>query len=240
MGDPQSKTKALVAPDRRRRDDATQDLVTVHDPSGVASEAYRMLRTNLFYALIDSPPKIIVLTSANLGEGKSTTTANLGVTLAQAGKTVLMLDCDLRGPRLHRIFDVSNSRGLVDILAAGDKIEEVWLEPTPRLKLICAGPTPPNPAELLSSRRLADFLAEMRRRFDYVLVDTPPVGVSDSAVLAANGDGVLLVLDSQSTRKGPLREALRTLRGVGANVLGTVLNNFEVPKGASTPYGHLQ
>ena len=240
MGDQQSKTKALVAPDRRRRDDATQDLVTVHDPSGVASEAYRMLRTNLFYALIDSPPKIIVLTSANLGEGKSTTTANLGVTLAQAGKTVLMLDCDLRGPRLHRIFDVSNSRGLVDILAAGDKIEEVWLEPTPRLKLICAGPTPPNPAELLGSRRLADFLAEMRRRFDYVLVDTPPVGVSDSAVLAANGDGVLLVLDSQSTRKGPLREALRTLRGVGANVLGTVLNNFEVPKGASTPYGHLQ
>ena len=240
MGDPQSKSRALVAPERRRRDDATQDLVTVHDPSGVASEAYRMLRTNLFYALIDSPPKIIVLTSANLGEGKSTTTANLGVTLAQAGKTVLMLDCDLRGPRLHRIFDVSNSRGLVDILAAGDKIEEVWLEPTPRLKLICAGPTPPNPAELLSSRRLADFLAEMRRRFDYVLVDTPPVGVSDSAVLAANGDGVLLVLDSQSTRKGPLREALRTLRGVGANVLGTVLNNFEVPKGASTPYGHLQ
>ena len=240
MGDQQSKTKALVAPERRRRDDATQDLVTVHDPSGVASEAYRMLRTNLFYALIDSPPKIIVLTSANLGEGKSTTTANLGVTLAQAGKTVLMLDCDLRGPRLHRIFDVSNSRGLVDILAAGDKIEEVWLEPTPRLKLICAGPTPPNPAELLSSRRLADFLAEMRRRFDYVLVDTPPVGVSDSAVLAANGDGVLLVLDSQSTRKGPLREALRTLRGVGANVLGTVLNNFEVPKGSSTPYGHLQ
>ena len=240
MGDQQSKTKALVAPERRRRDDATQDLVTVHDPSGVASEAYRMLRTNLFYALIDSPPKIIVLTSANLGEGKSTTTANLGVTLAQAGKTVLALDCDLRGPRLHRIFDVSNSRGVVDILAAGDKIEEVWLEPTPRLKLICAGPTPPNPAELLGSRRLADFLAEMRRRFDYVLVDTPPVGVSDSAVLAANGDGVLLVLDSQSTRKGSLREALRTLRGVGANVLGTVLNNFEVPKGASTSYGHLQ
>jgi capsular exopolysaccharide synthesis family protein len=240
MGDPQSKTKALPALERRRRDDATRDLVTVNDPSGVASEAYRMLRTNLFYALIDSPPKIIVLTSANVGEGKSTTTANLGVTLAQAGKNVLTLDCDLRGPRLHSIFDVSNSSGLVDILAAGDKIEEVWREPTPRLKLICAGPPPPNPAELLTSRRLAEFLAEMRRRFDYVLVDTPPVGVSDSAVLAANGDGVLLVLDSQHTRKGPLRQALRTLRGVGANVLGTVMNNFEVPKGGSTPYGHLQ
>jgi capsular exopolysaccharide synthesis family protein len=240
MSDIQSRTDSLPAPEGRRRDGASRDLVTVHDPSGRASEAYRMLRTNLFYALIDSPPKIIVLTSANAGDGKSTTTANLGVTLAQAGKSVLTLDCDLRDPRLHSIFDVSNSRGLVDILAAGDKVEEVWREPAPLVKLICAGPLPPNPAELLSSRRLAEFLAEMRRRFDYVLVDTPPVGVSDSAVLAANGDGVLLVVDSQRTRKGPLRQALRTLRGVGANVLGTVMNNFEVPKGGTTKYGHLK
>ena len=244
MTDRESRTEALPALARRRREDATRDLVTVNDPSGAASEAYRMLRTNLFYALIDSPPKIIVLTSANVGEGKSTTTANLGVTLAQADKNVLILDCDLRSPRLHSLFEVDNTRGLVDILAGGDRIEEVWREPMPRLKLICAGTPPPNPAELLSSRRLAEFLAEMRRRFDYVLLDTPPVGVSDSAVLAANGDGVLLILDSQSTRKGALRHALRTLRGVGANVLGTVMNNFEVPKGANTPYdipyGHLQ
>jgi capsular exopolysaccharide synthesis family protein len=148
--------------------------VTVHDPSGAASETYRMLRTNLFYALRDSPPKIIVLTSANLGEGKSITTANLSVTLAQADKNVLTLDCDLRKPRLHSMFDVNNMRGLVDILAGGDRIEEVWQEPIPGLKLMCAGHPPPNPAELLSSRRLAEFLAEMRRRFDYVLVDTPP------------------------------------------------------------------
>ena len=151
-----------MLPERRRRDDATHDLVTVHDPSGAASEAYRMLRTNLFYALIDSPPKVIVLTSANLGEGKSTTAANLGVTLAQAGKNVLILDCDLRRPRLHSMFGVNNTRGLVDILAGGNRIEEVWREPIPGVKLICAGPPPPNPAELLSSRRLAEFLAEMR------------------------------------------------------------------------------
>jgi capsular exopolysaccharide synthesis family protein len=240
MTDPQRKTAAASPPVHGRLGDATQDLVTVHDPSGVASEAYRMLRTNLFYALIDSPPKIIVLTSANVGDGKSTTTANLGVTLAQADKSVLILDCDLRNPRLHSMFDVNNTRGLADILARGDRIEEVWREPIPGLKLICAGPPPPNPAELLSSRRLAEFLGEMRRRFDYVLVDTIPVGVSDSAVLAAHGDGVLLVLDSQRTRKGPLRQALRTLRGVGANVLGTVMNNFEVSRGGNTPYyGHL-
>src|SRR5919112_2148339 len=131
MTEPQSKTIAVSSQKHRRRDDATLDLVTVYDPTGAASDAYRMLRTNLFYALIDSPPKIIVLTSANAGDGKSTTTANLGVTLAQAGKNVLTLDCDLRGPRLHSIFDVSNSRGLVDILAAGDKVEDVWREPTP-------------------------------------------------------------------------------------------------------------
>ena len=228
---------AAWPPERRRRDDASRDLVTVHDPSGAASESYRMLRTNLFYALIDSPPKVIVLTSANMGEGKSTTTANLAVALAQADKKVLILDCDLRSPRLHSMFGVSNSRGLVDILAGG-RTEEVWREPLPGLKLICAGPLPPNPAELLGSRRSAEFLAEMRRRFDYVLVDAPPVGVSDSAVLAAHGDGVLLVLDSRRTRKGPLRQAMRVLRGVGANVLGTVMNNFEVSGGAYTPYGH--
>ena len=131
MTDPQSRIDALPALQRRLDDDTTGDLVTVYDPSGAASEAYRMLRTNLFYALIDSPPKIIVLTSANIGEGKSTTTANLSVTLAQADKRVLTLDCDLRSPRLHRMFEVNNTRGLVDILAGGDRIEEVWREPIP-------------------------------------------------------------------------------------------------------------
>jgi capsular exopolysaccharide synthesis family protein len=118
-------------------------------------------------------------------------------------------------------------------------VEDIWREPIPGLKLICAGPTPPNPAELLSSRRLAEFLTEMRPRFDYVLVDSPPVGVSDSVVLAAQGDGVLLVLDSQRTRKGSLRQALRSLQGVGANVLGTVMNNFDVPRGGKAPYSQL-
>jgi capsular exopolysaccharide synthesis family protein len=239
MTDQQSKAIAVSSPKHRRRDDATLDLVTVYDPTGAASEAYRMLRTNLFYALIDSPPKIIVLTSESFGEGKSTTAANLGVTLAQADKNVLILDCDLRRPRLHSMFDVSNLKGLVDILAGGSRVEDIWREPIPGLKLICAGPTPPNPAELLSSRRLAEFLTEMRPRFDYVLVDSPPVGVSDSVVLAAQGDGVLLVLDSQRTRKGSLRQALRSLQGVGANVLGTVMNNFDVPRGGKSPYSQL-
>jgi capsular exopolysaccharide synthesis family protein len=207
-----------------------EGLVAFQEPFGAASEAYRMLRTNLFYALVDTPPKVIVLTSAGHGEGKSTTAANLAVTLAQAGKNTLLVDCDLRKPALHKLFRTRNLEGLVDILIGEREPQEVWREPIPRLKLVPSGHPPPNPAELLSSPRLAEFLDQMRQEFEYVLVDTPPVGrVSDSAVLAANGDGVLLVLDSQHTRKRSLKQALHSLEGVGANVLGTVMNNYEAP-----------
>jgi len=209
------------------RKDLHGELVTIQDPLGAASEAYRMLRTNLFYALVDAPPKVIVLTSAGHREGKSTTTANLGVTLAQAGKNTLLLDCDLRKPALHNLFRTRNLEGLVNILIGEREPQEVWQKPIPSLKLVSSGPPPANSAELLSSRRLAEFLERMRQQFDYVLVDTPPVGrVSDSAVLAANADGVLLVLDPQHTRKRSLRQALHLLEGVGASILGTVMNNY--------------
>lgn len=214
-------------------------LVAVQDPAGSVSEAYRMLRTNLFYARVDTPPKVIVLTSAGPYEGKSTTVANLGVTLAQAGKNTLILDCDLRKPTQHKIFKTRGIRGLVDVLAGEQDPQEVWQEPIPGLKLIPAGAPPPNPAEMLTSRRFAEFLRQVRQEFDYVLVDTPPVGyASESAALAANGDGVLLVLDSQHTRKGSLRQALRGLRSVGANVLGTVMNRYEAPRGRATEDGY--
>jgi capsular exopolysaccharide synthesis family protein len=207
-----------------------ETLVTLQDPTNVASEAYRMLRTNLIYTRVDTPPKIIVLTSVGSNEGKSITTANLGVTLAQASKNTLILDCDLRKPAQHKIFTTRNIGGLVDILVGERDPQEVWHEPIPGLKLLPAGAPPPNPAEMLTSRRLAEFLGQMRQKFDYVLVDTPPVGyASESPALAANGDGVLLVVDSQHTRRGSLRQALRRLENVGANVLGTVMNKYETP-----------
>ena len=222
------------------RNGLSEALVTVQDPAGAASEAYRMLRTNLFYTRVDSPPKVIVLTSAGFEEGKSTTAANLGVALAQAGKNTLILDCDLRKPTQHKIFRTRGILGLVDVLVGERAPQEVWHEPTPGLKLMPAGAPPPNPAEILTSRRLAQFLGQVRQEFDYVLVDTPPVGyASESAALAANGDGVLLVLDSQHTRKGSLRQALRRLGSVGANVLGTVMNKYEAPsRGRATEDGY--
>lgn len=215
----------------RKRDRFSRRLVTIQNPAGAASEAYRMLRTNLFYARVDTPPQVIVLTSADPGEGKSTTVANLGVTLAEAGKSTLVLDCDLRKPVLHEFFGVRNLEGLLDILVGSRKLREVWKEPMPGLKLVTSGPLPPNPAELLSSRRLTEFLGEVRQEFEYVLLDTPPVGVvTDAAVLAANGDGVLLVVDARGKHRRRGKKALHTLESVGTNLLGTVVTNAEVPR----------
>ena len=201
-------------------------LATVGEPAGAASECYRGLRTNLLYSSVDDPPKVIVFTSPGPKEGKSTTCANLGVVLAQAEKSTLIVDCDLRKPAIHEFFGLRNVCGVVNVLAGEYKLQEVWKEPLPGLKVVCAGPVPPNPAELLTSGHLSDFLASAREEFDYVLVDAPPVGlISDPAILATQGDGVLLLVDAQNTRKVSVRQAMRSLEAVGANVLGTVVNN---------------
>jgi len=233
---------------RQKQDDARGDLserlVTLSDPSGAASEDYRTLRTSLFYAVIDTPPKVIVVTSPDTGEGKTTTCANLAVVLAQDGKSTLVMDCDLRKPTMHRVFGLRNFYGLVKALVGADEDQpEIWWqEPVSGLKVATSGPVPPNPAELLGSRRFADLLERAREEFDYVLLDTPPIGlVSDPAILATQGDGVLLVFDSQRTRKESVREAVRNLESVGAKVLGTVMNNVKTRKGGyyNYTYGHV-
>lgn len=221
---------------RRRQKEDSGDLsgrlTTVLDPSGLASEAYRTLRTNLFYSLADTPPEVIVLTSPGPQEGKSTTCANLGVVLAQADKSTLVVDCDLRKPVIHKIFGLRNVHGLTNTLAGERNLEDVWHEPLKDLKVVTVGPVPINPAEVLSSRRFAEFLERVRQEFDYVLVDAPPTQlVSDAAVLATQGDGVLLVLDAQKTRKGAVRQAIRSLEAVGAKILGTVMNNVRSARG---------
>src|SRR5215207_4059524 len=208
-------------------------LVTVLDPRSVAAEAYRTLRTNLLYALVDDPPKVMVLTSPGPGEGKSTTCANLGVVLAQAGKKTIILDCDFRKPVIHKFFGLRNVFGVVDVLVGERKLQESWKEPVEGLKVVPVGRVPPNRTEILGTRRVSELLAGLREKFDYVLVDAPPVGaVSDPAILATQGDGVLLVSDAQSTRKGSVRQAVRSLAAVKANIVGAVMNNIETSKGS--------
>jgi capsular exopolysaccharide synthesis family protein len=213
--------------------DLSERLVTLRDPTGAASEAYRTLRTSLLYALVDSPPKVITVTSPGPGEGKSTTCANLAVVLSQAGKSTLVLDCDFRKPVLHRIFELRNFAGVVDILVKEQLgWSEVWHEPIPGLKVIPTGPMPPNPSELLGSKRFGQIIGQAREQYDYVLIDAPPVElVSDPAIIAVQGDGVLLVLDAQATRKGALRQSARSLNAVGANVFGIVMNNAKASRG---------
>lgn len=204
-------------------------LIAALDPTDVASEAYRRLRTNLLYALVDSPPKVIMVTSPGSAEGKSTVCANLGVVLAQAGKNVLIMDCDLRRPTMHEIFGLSTSAGgLVDAVMGDLSLQEAYQEPLEDsdLKVLTVGDLPPNPAEFVNSRRFSEFLATIQAEFDYVLVDSSPTGlVADPLILATQVDGVLLTLDARKTRRGDVRRAMRGLTTVGAKVLGTVMNN---------------
>jgi len=154
------------------------------------------------------------------------------VVLAQAGKTVLIVDCDFRKPIMHKFFGLRNLQGMVDVLVEERSLQEVTKEPIEGLTVVPVGRIPPNPTELLGNQRFANFLTSVRREFDYVLIDAPPVGlVSDPAILATQGDGVLLVLDAQTTRKSSVRQAMRSLDTIGANVLGTVLNNVKALNG---------
>jgi capsular exopolysaccharide synthesis family protein len=194
---------------------------------------------------MDDPPKVIVLTSFGHREGKSTTCANLGVVLAQADKETLLVDCDFRRPALHRMFGLRNTWGLEGILQDERSLREVCIEILPGLKIITAGPLPPNPVEVLGSQPFATFLAEAREQFDYVLVDSPPVqAVSDPVVLAAQADGALLILDAQAPRRRTYlqQEAVRSLEAVGSIVLGLVVNNVEGSPGwnghGSNSYSH--
>lgn len=213
-----------------KSDNVSGCLIALLDPTGTASEAYRTLRTSLLYTLVDDmPPKAIVVTCPDYSaQDKSTVCANLGVVLAQAGKNTLIADCDFRRPVMHEIFGLRSTQGMVGILGGEYSLQEAYQEPLPELclKVVTAGILPSNPAELLGSERLSEFLASVREEFDYVLIDSPPTGpVSDSAVLATQGDGVLLTLDAKKTRKGDVQRAVRSLTTVGANVLGTVMTN---------------
>jgi len=210
--------------------DLYESLVAIREPNGSSAEAYRALRTNLLYAFVDSSPRVIVITSPGAGEGKTTTCANLGVTLAQVNGKSLIVDCDLRKPNLHMMFGVRNLYGFTNVLRGEHSLQEACHTPFPGLNLLTAGPIPPDPTELLSSRRLAGFIDQAHQQYEYMLIDAPPVRfVSDPVIIARHGDGVLLVFDAQSTRKGWVRQSVRSLENVGARVLGVVMNNAQAP-----------
>ncbi len=204
-------------------------VVMLDDPRSFSAEAYRVLRTNLHYANPDAPLRRVLVTSAGAGEGKSTTVANLGVCLAQAERSVLLLDADLRRPALHTIFRQSSTPGLSSYLAGDALLAAVLLKTSvPNLSIVASGPTPPNPAELLASRRMREFLDQAGERFDIVLIDSPPVlAVSDACAVASLVDGVLLVVGSGETPQASLRRAKEQVEAARGRILGAVVNRFD-------------
>ena len=209
-------------------------LITVAEPRSPISEAYRTLRTNLEFASLDQELRTLVVTSAGVGEGKSTTLANLAVVSAQAGRRVLLVDADLRRPRLHDIFGLSNTSGLTTAMMDETALLSPPLQETGinGLSVLTSGQLPPNPAELMSSRRMEEVIEALIERADQILFDTPPVvAVTDAAVLATKVDGVLLVVSAGKTRRESARAAVQRLEQINARLVGTVLTNVQMDSG---------
>ncbi len=209
-------------------------LVTREEPQSVASESYRTLRTAVLFTASQGTIKTLMISSANEQEGKTATSANLAVVLGQAGKRVVVVSGDLRRPRLQSFFGVNPRKGLTNVLAGEVKVSEV-LRPVggsaSNVQLLSSGPIPGNPAELLGSDAMIDLLKELRDSADFVLIDSPPVlAVADAMIVARACDGVVLVADGSKTRRGAVHQACIQLMQVDANVIGSVLHNFDPSK----------
>lgn len=207
-------------------------LVAGRDPRNPVSEAYRSLRTNLTFANPDHPPKTIVITSALPQDGKSTSAANLCITLAQQGTKVLLVDADLRRGILNNVFDIPREPGLTTILTGkcgiADAIRTIDLGESGRLDFLPSGGYPPNPAEILGSQRMRSLVEALEERYDLVIIDTAPLTVvTDAAVLGTKADGVLLVARANQTEKGALTYSVEQLKNVRATILGCVINDVD-------------
>ncbi len=216
--------------DVEKKSNSTQ-LVMASSRSSVA-EAYRVLRTSVLLSTAGSPPKIILVTSAQPGEGKTTTTVNTAISLAQLGSSVLVIDCDLRKPSTHKVFGVDNSEGLSTYLSRDVGIEDL-IQPLPitNLSLLASGPIPPNPAELISSNRMRELLKSLAEKYDHILIDSPPlISVTDPVILSTMADGVILVVHGGRSTREVVRHARQELATANAKIFGVVLNNVDLKR----------
>lgn len=202
------------------------DLITITDPRSPVSEAYRTLRTNLSFYSLDHPLQSLVVTSPAAGEGKSTTVANLAVTMAQSGRRTILVDCDLRRPQQHTLFGLQATPGLTNYMLA--EVESIPLQKTSieNLSLLASGPVPPNPADLLGTSRMDVLIDTLLKEADIVLFDAPPVvAVTDAAILGAKTDGVLLVVQAGKTRRDHSERAKELLEKAKVHIVGVTLTN---------------
>jgi exopolysaccharide transport family protein len=207
-----------------------QDLVTLHDSKSTASESYRGIRTNILFSSAESAPQVILITSAGPREGKTITALNLGVTMAQAGSKVMLLDCDMRRPKIHKAFGLAKDRGISNLLVGGEAADGAFRHtPIPNLDIIPCGPIPPNPSEMLGSKRMSDLLNRLRKEYAHILIDSPPsTAVTDPAVLSKSVDGVVLVIRAGDTAKEMVKNGIGQFQAVGARILGAILNGVDI------------
>lgn len=214
-----------------RPSDATA-LAMVNDVKSPIAEAYRHLRTSLLLSSAGTPPRTILVTSSQPSEGKTTTAINTAFMLAQTGAEVLIIDCDLRRPRLHAHFNLSNARGLTNCLSGESNDLENLIQTydkQPNLKLLPSGPIPPNPAELLGSEEMRRLLVSLSERFTHIIVDSPPaISFTDASILSTFVDGVILVVHGGRSSRAVVRRAKQQLLDVGAHIFGVVLNNVKI------------
>lgn len=214
-------------------------LITRTDPRSPASEAFRLVRANLKFSQVQGRFKTILITSSGPAEGKSTLAANLALAMAQAGSTILLVDCDLRRPGQHRTFNLKNRQGLTNVLIRAQSWNQVvQATDVPGLSLVASGPIPPNPSELLGSEPMKEFLESTASKYDAVVLDTPPVvAVSDALVLAPLVDGIILVIRAGKTRVDQIMEAKKLLENANGRIVGAVVNAAK-PNGKSYYYYH--
>jgi non-specific protein-tyrosine kinase len=223
-------------PGWRRSEDA--QLIMRRDPKNPVSEAYRTLGTNIQYMASRLQLRVIMVTSSMGGEGKSTTTSNLAVVLAQSGKRVILISADLRRPRVHNFFGLRNELGLSNVLSEGSTLAQVARDPgIPNLRIVTGGFIPHDPAALLGGQRAVRFIESLRDVADFVLIDTPPVlAVADASILAPLVDGTVFVLDGEHSSRSAMVQSRDQLENAGANIVGIVYNNFDPGQSSAYPY----
>ncbi|QUG40583.1 CpsD/CapB family tyrosine-protein kinase [Psychrobacillus sp. INOP01] len=212
--------------------DVARKLVVLTNPKSVVSEQFRTTRTNINFSKPDGELSTLLVTSSLQAEGKSTVSANLACLFAQEGKKVVLIDADMRKPTVHYTFHLTNTIGLSNLLTKKiDVTEAVKETDIENLKIITSGPIPPNPADLLSAKSMEEVIVELKKEFDLILFDAPPVlSVTDAQILANKSDGTILVISAGSTDKESAVKAKELLLASKAKIIGTVMNNFKLEK----------
>jgi succinoglycan biosynthesis transport protein ExoP len=206
-------------------------LAMITDARSPITESYRHLRTSLLLSSAGKPPKTILITSSQPAEGKTTTGINTAFMLAQTGAEVLMIDCDLRRPRLHAQFGLPNTAGLTTWLSGEKNLDGLiqQCDKEPNLKVLTSGPVPPNPSELLGSEEMRKLLNQLSERYAHIVIDSPPaISFTDASILSTMVDGVILVVHGGRSSRAVVRRAKQQLLDVGAHIFGVVLNNVKV------------